>query len=188
MRSGAPGWPGPGYLHGTHGHPNPRASKQLLPRSTLTKKPARLVDQSPRPGGYALASGTSVAWSNLSRTCHHHPYELAPTAGQSSDCRTGVRTFTTKVGRQTDAACTRSTSSRFRASRRPLQSRRRRLGFLRILDAVHRRRPHRSGRCAGLDQLRGRRAGHDRAVDGDWPWARNAPETEAPPVFLDTDY
>ena len=35
--------------------------------------------------------------------------------------------------------------------------------------------PHRSGRCAGLDQLRGRRAGHDRAVDGDWPWARNAP-------------
>ena len=47
VRSGAPGWPGPGYLHGTHGHPNPRASKQLLPRSTLTKKPARLVDQSP---------------------------------------------------------------------------------------------------------------------------------------------
>ena len=24
----------------------------------------------------------------------------------------------------------------------------------------------------------GRRAGHDRAVDGDWPWARNAPSVE----------
>ena len=30
----------------------------------------------------------------------------------------------------------------------------------------------------GMDQLRGRRAGHDRAVDGDWPWARNAPSVE----------
>ena len=40
------------------------------------------------------------------------------------------------------------------------QSRRRRLG---LFDAVHRRRPHGSGRRAGLDELRGRRAGHDRA-------------------------
>ena len=31
---------------------------------------------------------------------------------------------------------------------------------------------------AGLDELRGRRAGHDRAVDGDWPWARDAPAVE----------
>ena len=37
------------------------------------------------------------------------------------------------------------------------QSRRRRLGLLRILDAVHRRRPHRSGRCAGLDHVPGHR-------------------------------
>ena len=58
------------------------------------------------------------------------------------------------------------------------QSRRRRLDLFRILDAVHRRRPHGGGRCAGLDEFCGRRAGHDRAVDGDWPWARDAPAVE----------
>ena len=50
--------------------------------------------------------------------------------------------------------------------------------LFRVLDAVHRRRPHRGGRRAGLDELCGRRAGHDRAVDGDWPWARDAPAVE----------
>ena len=35
----------------------------------------------------------------------------------------------------------------------PEQSRRRRLDLFRILDAVHRRRPHRGDRCAGLDHF-----------------------------------
>lgn len=29
-----------------------------------------------------LAARTSHAWSALSRACHHHPYELAPTADE----------------------------------------------------------------------------------------------------------
>jgi len=29
-----------------------------------------------------LAARTGHAWSALSRACHHHPYELAPTAGE----------------------------------------------------------------------------------------------------------
>lgn len=29
-----------------------------------------------------VADGVKVAWSALSRACHHHPYELAPTADE----------------------------------------------------------------------------------------------------------
>ena len=29
-----------------------------------------------------LARATAAAWSDLSRACHHHPYELAPTANE----------------------------------------------------------------------------------------------------------
>jgi hypothetical protein len=29
-----------------------------------------------------VADGVRVAWSALSRACHHHPYELAPTAAE----------------------------------------------------------------------------------------------------------
>lgn len=29
-----------------------------------------------------LAARTGHAWSALSRACHHHPYELGPTAGE----------------------------------------------------------------------------------------------------------
>lgn len=33
-------------------------------------------------GDADLAARTGHAWSALSRACHHHPYELAPTAGE----------------------------------------------------------------------------------------------------------
>ena len=33
-------------------------------------------------GDANLAARTSHAWSALSRACHHHPYELAPTAAE----------------------------------------------------------------------------------------------------------
>ena len=58
------------------------------------------------------------------------------------------------------------------------QSRRQRLDLLRLLDAVHRRCPHGSGRRAGLDELCGRRAGDDCAVDVDPARARDAPAVE----------
>jgi hypothetical protein len=32
----------------------------------------------------AVADGVKVAWSALSRACHHHPYELSPTADELS--------------------------------------------------------------------------------------------------------
>ena len=57
--------------------------------------------------GDDLPGVTSVAWSNLSRTCHHHPYELAPTTDELNDWLTVARTFATEVARQTDAARSR---------------------------------------------------------------------------------
>ena len=60
----------------------------------------------------------------------------------------------------------------------PEQSRHQRLDILRPLDAVPHRRPHRSGRRAGLDEFCGRRAGDDRAGDVDRARARNAPAME----------
>ena len=33
-------------------------------------------------GDANLAARTGHAWSALSRACHHHPYELAPTAAE----------------------------------------------------------------------------------------------------------
>jgi len=30
----------------------------------------------------ALAGQAQQLWSSLSRACHHHPYELAPTVGE----------------------------------------------------------------------------------------------------------
>lgn len=33
-------------------------------------------------GDADLAGRVHLAWNGLSRACHHHPYELAPTAGE----------------------------------------------------------------------------------------------------------
>ena len=55
-------------------------------------------------GDAALAGATAVAWSSLSRTCHHHPYELAPTAEELNDWLAIARKFAVEVARQTEAA------------------------------------------------------------------------------------
>ena len=47
-----------------------------------------------------LAQETSAAWSALSRACHHHPYELSPTAGELRAWLTTARTFAEEVERQ----------------------------------------------------------------------------------------
>ncbi len=39
----------------------------------------------------ATVDGTRTAWSALSRACHHHPYELSPTAAE-------LNLWLTKVG------------------------------------------------------------------------------------------
>ena len=51
-------------------------------------------------GNRELAQETSAAWSALSRACHHHPYELSPTAGELRVWLTTARTFAEEVGRQ----------------------------------------------------------------------------------------
>jgi hypothetical protein len=45
-----------------------------------------------------LAARTGHAWSALSRACHHHPYELAPTAGELQSWFLVVRELIRKVG------------------------------------------------------------------------------------------
>jgi hypothetical protein len=41
-----------------------------------------------------LAGRVHHAWNALSRACHHHPYELAPTAGELRDWMDSVDAFT----------------------------------------------------------------------------------------------
>jgi hypothetical protein len=38
-----------------------------------------------------VAARAEYAWAQLSRACHHHPYELVPTAAELSD-RLAVQT------------------------------------------------------------------------------------------------
>lgn len=45
-----------------------------------------------------LAARTSHAWSALSRACHHHPYELAPTAAELQSWFSVVGDLLRKVG------------------------------------------------------------------------------------------
>jgi hypothetical protein len=47
-----------------------------------------------------LARETAAAWSDLSRACHHHPYELAPTANELRDLLDIARRFAAEVSRQ----------------------------------------------------------------------------------------
>ena len=46
---------------------------------------------------------TAAAWTDLSRACHHHPYELAPTANELRDLLDIARRFAAEVARQTAA-------------------------------------------------------------------------------------
>jgi hypothetical protein len=45
-----------------------------------------------------LAARTAHAWSALSRACHHHPYELAPTATELQAWFLVVDELISKVG------------------------------------------------------------------------------------------
>ncbi|MXZ70763.1 MAG: hypothetical protein F4Z04_04540 [Acidobacteria bacterium] len=47
-----------------------------------------------------LARETADAWATLSRACHHHPYELSPTAEELSGWLSTARTFAEEVKRQ----------------------------------------------------------------------------------------
>ena len=47
-----------------------------------------------------LGRETFSAWSDLSRACHHHPYELAPTAEELRNLLDVARRFTCEVSRQ----------------------------------------------------------------------------------------
>ena len=51
-----------------------------------------------------LAQATFVAWSDLSRYCHHHPYEIAPTADELSERLQVARRFAAEITRQTTTA------------------------------------------------------------------------------------
>jgi len=54
-------------------------------------------------GDTNLAARTGHAWSALSRACHHHPYELAPTAAELRSWFPVVRELIQKVGLSSDA-------------------------------------------------------------------------------------
>ncbi|MDE0446988.1 MAG: hypothetical protein OXH96_09975 [Spirochaetaceae bacterium] len=56
-----------------------------------------------------LARETAAAWSDLSRACHHHPYDLAPTATELRGLLDVAHRFAAEVARQ--AASRRSTTS-----------------------------------------------------------------------------
>jgi hypothetical protein len=47
-----------------------------------------------------LARETFAAWSDLSRACHHHAYELAPTAEELRGLLGVARRFASEVARQ----------------------------------------------------------------------------------------
>ena len=47
-----------------------------------------------------LARATAAAWSDLSRACHHHPYELAPTANELRALLDVAHRFAAEVARQ----------------------------------------------------------------------------------------
>ena len=50
-----------------------------------------------------LAARAGHAWSALSRACHHHPYELGPTAGELQSWFSVVGELVETVGRSPDA-------------------------------------------------------------------------------------
>ena len=53
-----------------------------------------------------LARDTFATWSDLSKACHHHAYELAPTAEELRRLLDIARRFAVEVGRQIAAGRT----------------------------------------------------------------------------------
>jgi len=60
---------------------------------------AQLLCLRGRMGG-ELVDDTAATWNGLSRACHHHPYELAPTVGELRRWIAAVHRFTEEVLRQ----------------------------------------------------------------------------------------
>ena len=55
-----------------------------------------------------LAREAAAAWTDLSRACHHHPYELAPTANELRDLLDVANRFAAEVARQSATHRSRS--------------------------------------------------------------------------------
>jgi hypothetical protein len=98
----------------------PRASA-LLARQALEESVARLWDSRTLDlrrcpmraqliclrtylGDPDLAARASHAWSSLTRACHHHPYELAPTTAELSAWFAVVAELVRSVGTGAEAA------------------------------------------------------------------------------------
>jgi hypothetical protein len=58
----------------------------------------------------ALAARAGHAWSALSRACHHHPYELAPTAAELGSWLSVVGELVERVDERREGAWRRPTS------------------------------------------------------------------------------
>ena len=61
-------------------------------------------------GDAKLAARTGHAWSALSRACHHHPYELAPTAAELQSWFSVVTELIQKAGLSSDPPARPSSS------------------------------------------------------------------------------
>jgi hypothetical protein len=61
-------------------------------------------------GDAELAARAGHAWSALSRACHHHPYELAPTAGELQGWFAVVEELIRQVGPSADETARPPTS------------------------------------------------------------------------------
>ena len=51
-----------------------------------------------------LVQATAAAWADLSRACHHHPYELVPTASELDSWLAVAGEFVAEVDRQIAAS------------------------------------------------------------------------------------
>jgi hypothetical protein len=59
-----------------------------------------LESSEPRPGLSCCVCGAAHAWNALSRACHHHPYELAPTEQELSNWIADVERVTVALSGQ----------------------------------------------------------------------------------------
>ena len=102
--TGAPGWPRVVAVLGRH------AIEEALRQYWILREPglercsgrAQLLCLTVYLSDRDLARNTVAAWSDLSRACHHHPYELAPTADELRSLLDVAHRFATEVARQVE--------------------------------------------------------------------------------------
>lgn len=68
-----------------------------MPGVEMASRASQLACLSYASADRELADGVRIAWSALSRACHHHPYELAPTAGELDHWITQVERLVTTL-------------------------------------------------------------------------------------------